>query len=401
MGGLRPGDVLCLADGVYAQSIAPRINGTASQPITIRAVNDGKATIDGQGVRKPLNLGEGTGGGNWFVVEGLVLRNGTEHVAIVKGSNNVLKRVSAYDADTNKNSQIILLWGTNNLVEDCIVAGSGRFLLDIFGGGGVNPVGNNTVRRCLVMWKGWDGKNFCGIAWPGVFGMGVYNSSGNTLENNLVYGRSMNNFVVQANSAAAAASNNRILGNMSVLAGKDYDGALWHFGSPTWPALTRPQPTQNPYGPNNCDTQVVNLTWPGQRVGMQFFGQGTMDGNVFRDNLVADAAALGFSANNPGGGAWTNTVIERLTAFGNGSDAPAADGGKGAQVKLPPGVACVDCAIQGGQQGAGADLRYRYVDGALTDVLVLPLPMEGRAQAELGVSVTGIWQEYASQGEGN
>jgi hypothetical protein len=396
--GLRPGDTLCLSDGTYYQSIAPTVSGLPDKPITIKALNDGAATIDGQGVRKPINLGEnGAAQGNWFVIEGIVARNGTEHVAIVKGSNNVLRRVSVYDANTNVNSQPVLLWGTNNLVEDCIVGGTGRFMIDIFGGGGVNPIGNNTVRRCFVKWDSWDGKNFCGISWPGVFGMGVYNSSGNTLENNIVYGRSMNNFVIQANSAAAAASNNRILGNMSVLAGKDYDGSLWRFGSPTWPALTRPQPTKNPFGPLNCDTQVVNLQWPGQRVGMQFFGQGVMADNVFRDNLVADAAALGFSANNPGGGAWTGTVIERLTAFGNGADAPSADGGRGTQVKLPPGVACQDCRIEGGQQGAGARLQTRYVDGALTDVLVLPLPMEGRAQAELGISINAIWSEYAAK----
>jgi hypothetical protein len=60
-GGLRaavtaakPGDVLCLADGTYTEAIQPTTDGTAGAPITVRALNDGKATIDGQGQRIPL-----------------------------------------------------------------------------------------------------------------------------------------------------------------------------------------------------------------------------------------------------------------------------------------------------------------------------------------------------------
>lgn len=393
--------MLCLADGTYAQSIAPRVNGTAGKPITIRALNDGRVTIDGQGARKPLNLGEGTGGGNWFVIDGLVLRNGTEHVAIVRGSNNVLRRVSVYDADTNANSQPLLLWGNDNLVEDCIVGGTGRFMIDMFQSSG------NTVRRCFVQWEEWQGKNFCGIHWPGVFGLGVYNASNSVVENNIVYGRAVTNIIVQANHATAAANNNQVLGNISVLAGKNYDGSLWHYGSSTWPQVTRPQPTNNPYGAP-CNDNVIDWSWPGQRVGIQLFGQGAMQGNVFRDNLAANNAGLGFSANNPGGGVWSGNVVDRLTLYGNGSDAPSADGGKGSQIRLATGLpasAVTNLRMvplpAGRAQGEGARLEYRYVDRVLTDTPILPWPMEARALSELGVSVTGIWQENARLGEGN
>ena len=389
MAALKAGDVLCLADGTYYEAIAPRTNGTQAAPITIRALNDGAVTIDGQGVRKPLNLGEGTGGGNWFVIEGLVLRNGPEHVVIVKGSNNVLRRVSVYDANPDANSQIVLIWNSNNVIEDCIVGGTGRIGIDVFGGGGMT-VNNNTVRRCYVQWERWDGRAFCGIQFPGSFGITAYNSSGGTYENNVISGKAVVGILIQANHDAAAANDNAVLGNIAVGMGKERTAAgwqVWRYGSPTWPTLTRP-------GPTTCTT-VTDWTWPGQRVGIQHFGQGTMSGNVYRDNIAADSAGLGFSANNPGGGRWSGTVIERMTLFGNGSDASSSDGGRGAQAKWPPGVACQNCRI--GTAGTGGAILQRYENRQPTGEPLTDWPMEGRALAELGVSVEAIIQEYSAR----
>jgi hypothetical protein len=67
----RAGDVLCLADGTYTEAIQPTTDGTAGAPITVRALNDGAVTIDGGGARVPLLIYR-----NWWIVEGLVLRNG-------------------------------------------------------------------------------------------------------------------------------------------------------------------------------------------------------------------------------------------------------------------------------------------------------------------------------------
>ena len=392
---LKPGDVLCLRDGTYTETIEPRTNGTASAPITIRALNDGKATIDGRGARRPVQLGTNNQAvGDWFVIEGLVLRNGTDAVLHVRADHNVFRRVSVYDADTNLNSSPLLLWGSNNTVEDCIVGGAGRFLVNVYGGGGATATGN-TVRRCFVKWTGWEGKNFCGIHWPGVFGMGAYNSSGGTFENNIIYGRMLYNFIIQANTSSASASNNAVLGNISLLAGKDYDGSLWHYGSPTWPKLTRPQPTRDAVDGRSCDTSVADLSWAGQRAGFKFFGQGILRDNVFRDNLAADNAGLGFHYSNPGGGQYGGSVIDRMTLVGNGADSPAADGGKGAQAIFPPGIPCTNCRI--GAAGTGGARLGRYVDRVPTGQPLTPWPMESRALAELGVSVNGIIREYAER----
>ena len=395
---LMPGDTLLVMDGTYTEQIQPNVrNGQPGKPITIRAINDGKVTIDGQGVRKPIVLAENSAIGNWYVIEGIVARNGTEHVAIVKGSNNVLRRFSAYDASTNVNSQPLLLWGTNNLVEDCLVGGTGRFMIDIFGGGGVNPVGNNTVRRCFVKWSSWDGKNFCGVSWPNSYMIGIYNSSNNTIENSIAYGRGVTGIIVQANHDTAAANNNAVLGSVSVLMGKDYDNTIWNYG--TYP--NRPGPTQNPYGAQNCDTSVTNWTWPAQRVGFHLFGQGTMQNNVFRDILAVDNAGLGFSVNKPYGPGDTNTTLDHATFIGNGAAAPSGDGGVGAQTKLSTGVTMTNSRVGSTTQGAssGARLQYRYVDRVLTDIPLLPWPMEGRGLDELGVSITAIMQQYSGAGQ--
>ena len=393
---LRAGDTLLLLDGTYNQSIAPTVNGTSGAPITVKALNDGKATIDGQGTLKPLNLGDGTGGGNYFVIDGLVMRNGPEHVALVKGSNNVLRRVSVYDANKDVNSQPLLLWGNNNLVEDCLVAGTGRGMVDLYSSSG------NTVRRCFVKWSGWDGKNFCGVTWPNSFMIGVYNSSNSTIENSIAYGRGVTGILVQANNSEVTAANNQVLGSISMLMGKNYDGSIWHYGSPTWPVVTRPGPTDNPYGPENCDGHVTSWTWPGQRVGFQLFGQGTLSNNVFRDNLAANNAALGFSYNNPSGGLGGGNTVDHMTLYGNGVDAADSDGGQGNQAVFPPGVTCTNCRIGSATtgDGSGARLGNRYVNRQFTGDPLLPWPMESRAVSELGVSINAIVTSAIEQGGG-
>ncbi len=63
---LQPGDTLLLLDGTYTESttglVQPNIrNGEPGKPITIKALNDGKAVIDGEGEYIPVRLGENWG----------------------------------------------------------------------------------------------------------------------------------------------------------------------------------------------------------------------------------------------------------------------------------------------------------------------------------------------------
>lgn len=396
---LQPGQVLCLQDGTYYQSIEPRTNGQPGNPITIRALNDGRAIIDGQGVRRAVELGSNNQAwGDWFVIEGLVLRNGAGAVLHVRADNNVFRRISVYDGNTDTNSTPLLLWGSNNLVEDCLVGGTGRFMVDVYGGGGVSANGN-TVRRCFVKWSGWDGRRFCGVTWPNSFMMGAYNSSGGTFENNIVYGRGVMGIIIQANTSTASANDNAVLGNVVLGMGKERtDGGwqVWNYG--TYP--NRPGPTDDPYDDTNCDNSVTPWTWLGQRVGLKFFGQGTLSGNIWRDNLSAHNAGVGFHYSNPGGGRYSNNVIDHITLYSNGSQANPGEGGRGAQAVFPPGVACTNCRIGSTTtgDGSGARLQYRYVDRQLTNQPLLPWPMEGRAQAEMEISIGAIWTEAIGGG---
>ena len=57
---LCPGDTLWLMDGTYYQVIEPTINGISGSPITIKALNDGKAIIDGEYIRSTVVIGK-----NW------------------------------------------------------------------------------------------------------------------------------------------------------------------------------------------------------------------------------------------------------------------------------------------------------------------------------------------------
>ena len=53
-----------------------------------------------------------------------------------------------------------IIWSDDNLVEDCVAAGTGRYMINVF------TSQHNTLRRCFTMWQQWDGRHFCGVSWP-------------------------------------------------------------------------------------------------------------------------------------------------------------------------------------------------------------------------------------------
>jgi hypothetical protein len=394
---LQPGDTLFLLDGTYTPGttgvMQPNVrNGLPGKPITIKALHDGMATIDGQHQAVPVKLGDnwGNGGpyGDWYVVEGIVARNGTDGVFSIKGHHNVVRRVSVYDGDTDANTQNLLIMGDANLVEDVVVAGTGRYMIDVYGGGEGHGSGN-TVRRAFTMWKSWDGRRFCGVTWPNGNQIGVYNASNTTIENAIAYGRALTGIFIQANDANAKATNNQILGSMALLMGRDYDGSIWRYGSPTWPNPTRPGPTANPYAPGaNCDTAVTDLGGSNQRTGFELWGQGLLVDNVYRDVLAVGNMGYGLTVARPSGPGGVRTLIDHATIYDNGGNNLLLDGSD---------VTVTNSRIAGSQwanQGEGARFQYRYVDRQLTDVPLLPWPMEARIRSELGVSVGAIVERY-------
>ena len=161
----QPGDTIVLLDGIYRGAdsmvdpygtLGKALRGTSSNPITIRAQNEGSVTIDGEHARIPVNLVQN----DWFVIEGINAHSSTKEVVRVNGSaNNIIRKVCAWDANSNHaNGQVFYIssggssyqiTAENNLIEDCAGFGEGR---KIFVTG--HQAENNTFRRCWGRWEG-------------------------------------------------------------------------------------------------------------------------------------------------------------------------------------------------------------------------------------------------------
>lgn len=364
-------------------------NGLPGKPITIRAVNDGKVVIDGQGRWEPVKLGEHWPGpvGDYYAIEGIVARNGTQAAVLLYGHNNVLRRVSAYDADPDSNPAVIWIIGDGNLLEDTIAAGTGRYMYSVRGSG-------NTIRRAFAMYGRWDGRKFCGVQWPHGYGFGVYNASDNTLENVISYGLAPNaGVMVQTNGETAVSNNNAILGSMALLSGRERDGSISTYGTGLAQPTTRP-------GPTDC-TIVTDWGWGGQRVGFLLWVHGETRDNVFRDVLATGNVGLGFYAASPVGATPAGTVLDHATLAGNGARLEPWEANQGRNIWLGVGGVTVTNSVIAGAsfpRGEGARLDVRYVDRVRTSDPLWPWAMETRAQAELGISVTDIAARYIAEG---
>ncbi|MBW7886329.1 MAG: hypothetical protein H3C34_27625 [Caldilineaceae bacterium] len=367
---LGPGDTLVLLDGVYYESFVAEQDGEPGNPITIRARNDGKAIIDGEYQRTPVSLGSTIVRGNHFVIEGIVARNSNDSVFQVRTQDVVLRRVSGYNANVDANTDVFTLWGKDILLEDCIAAGTGRKMILIF------MSENVTVRRCFTQWERWDGKGFCAAGWPAGSGVNIYNSAHVRVENAISTGPLPDRSIaINSNHDTVYSPGIEILGSIAMGAGMNADGTVRDYG----PA------------PNECGFEF-NYDWPDQRAGFGAWGQGTIEGPVFRDLLATNNAGLGLAIDKPYGVGVVSGIVDHITLYGNGIDAPEVDGGKGSEYRINGEAVVTNSNIEGDpdQQGEGARLHTRYIDGVLTDQPLWPWPMDDRAQAELGFDITGL-----------
>jgi hypothetical protein len=389
-----PGDTLILLDGVYYQSLNPnKRNGEPGKPITIKAKNDGKAIIDGEHIRQTVKLGDTWPGpiGNLFIIEGIVARNSIDRAILLIGTNNnILRRVSAYNANTDTNHHVISISGTNNLIEDCIAAGTGRKMIMIY------QSDQNIIRRCFTYWIEWAGREFCGVPWPNGQSIQIYHGKENIIENSIAIGPVPNSSIsIQANDPRAVAIGNKVLGTIAVNAGINMDGTVKNWGD------IRPQPT-------DC-TGMWDPNWPGQRVGFSLHGSGVVKDNIFQDIFSWGNAGLGFRDLLTGD--YSNNQIIRATMTNNGLDNPDGPwpgqyGGNYTDVLHSDleKLIVVNSYIEkifinwpgypNGERnmtsmtGEGARLTHRYIDGELTNIPLWPWPMEDRIQNELGFSLT-------------
>ena len=128
-------DTLYLGDGTYNSSITVPVSGDATHYLTIKAENDGMATINNTASYRALSIISKS----YINVEGIIFRgSGADpgsHVVYIVGSSYInLKRVSSYDANTSAtNASLFLVTECNHvLLEDCAAAGYGRLLYNMY-----------------------------------------------------------------------------------------------------------------------------------------------------------------------------------------------------------------------------------------------------------------------------
>jgi hypothetical protein len=153
---------------------APGRDGAPGRPITIRALNDGAVTIDGEYARRPVHLNAN----NWWVFEGFDARKGKCVVIGLSAgsSNNAFRRVIAYDTSLGVNCHVVSLQqkSENNVFEDFAAFGTGRKMFEAYSGSN-----NTSCRRC---WFDHQGDTRGGSLAATM----LYKSKSNTLENVLV-----------------------------------------------------------------------------------------------------------------------------------------------------------------------------------------------------------------------
>ena len=182
---MRAGDILALKDGTYTSALAPpsTLSGVEGRPIIVIAEHDGKALINGQGLRQPISLYKN----DYWIVWGVVAYNSNKAVIAVSGSDsdrahhNTFLRTSAYNtscvasSSDSCNYKIIDIYKADyTTFQDCAAAGRGRAI------GSAVTTSYTTLRRC---WFRGDR----GTGWnnDGTGGFTIYDSNNAVVENNV------------------------------------------------------------------------------------------------------------------------------------------------------------------------------------------------------------------------
>jgi hypothetical protein len=174
----RPGTTLCLLDGTYqgADSMitpdASGKSGSSDNPITVKALNDGAVTIDGEYEHRPVFLK----GNSYWVLEGFNVKNGRRGAVHIRGSNNIVRRVVAWDNSFIPGySTFSCHAGTHNLFEDVAAFGIATWHFTH----SQNRTGSCTFRRAWGRFEGTsNGRNGATV-----FGGLFYNALESTCEN--------------------------------------------------------------------------------------------------------------------------------------------------------------------------------------------------------------------------
>jgi hypothetical protein len=214
-----PGGVLCLLDGTYrgdSQMLQfSSRSGTAGNPITVRAKNDGRVLIDGEFQRRPLDCNA-----SYITVMGMDLRNGHDTVAVLRGQYCTAQRVIAW-ANESADGGIENIWdvgGAHNLLEDFAGWGFARKILAVGARGGNGP---NTARRG---WTEHNGSRYGSAQGNPTESAEVGYNQSNVVFENIIARRNILTSATEPEAAIHAFSTHgsAILGSIAFAAAADY-----------------------------------------------------------------------------------------------------------------------------------------------------------------------------------
>ncbi len=400
------GQTINLADGTYDELIVSA-NCSSSNPLTIRAQNDGRVIFDGEYSRVPVNIQSGS---SYIVIEGLVARNSSSSVFIVYGNNITIRRSSAYNAINSDNEHIwVIGYNSDVLLEDCAGAGTGRNTFLVYDAERI------TFRRC---WMRWD--RHLGIPAPRQ-PIQVYGARDITFENCIFY----NAYPIEGEAAytdyagvtVIHADYNRFVprniifrgclfhnnfhaglisvdgeGNTQVIDSAIFDHPYLPCSGANWPCWERgfgvDMRTQN--------GKIIGSTFVNNDTGLRLLSSGNeIKNSIFLNNQIALA---GSNTNHTYCDFWGNSNLGTSLVSSDQQVNPGFDlgrYGRGAYFFIPQ-----SSSLKGAGQGGvdiGANILFQYENGVLTSKRLWPWPMESRIRAERDISVTweangGYWK---------
>ncbi len=371
----KAGDTLVLLDGTYtgAESMInppDELSGTEEAPITVRAMNDGKVTIDGEDVNNPVHLYKN----DWFVVEGLNAHSSKSTVVGISRSNHcIIRRVCGWDAADANTNIFAAHYGDYNVFEDCAGWGIARKTYSCSQGG------NYTIyRRCFGVWEG------CHAVGPKMTFTLFYNSHHITAENCIA---TWDGNLMREEHAALG-----------------YDGkpfTNWKDGSGK-PRYYTNYGVDQPYGCFGRDRidkgptkgpfiyGCIAYRLKSQRV-VGVSGLLSIGSQQPRDGWIENCASIieeGADATRPFN--LSNVDGRNLTAVG-GSELSIKKGDIANVISArgDEGRAAWSEVFQKEPSEEGAHIYYRYQNGKLTDEPLWPWPMNDRIKELKGIDVTG------------
>ncbi|MDA8156639.1 MAG: hypothetical protein M0Z52_09350 [Actinomycetota bacterium] len=413
MGILSPGDTLYLEDGTYTINNAGsgsvvlyvRASGNSSSRITIKALNDGNAVIDGQGNYVTCQVAA-----SYVEIDGINFRNsgngsGWSHGIEIWGGNDILRRdivnkfgmgFSGTVAGASENNSMgieIDNSAVNTLVEDCAVyvENAASAYTTIAPRVGINVYGTGSViRRNFIYWQ--PGNNSIGPS-----SIQIYSVSNVLVENNVIVDNGSGTdgilFWGHYNGLTGERAYGNITRNMSSY-------GIWitvDSGMGTCSGtIFKDNVVLNNYGYPLRNGGDTNMTIENNTV------EGAHNAAILVANFGSNSYNLatyvsGNSAiNNPGweSGGLTGDSQNNLYSSGSGSGSDSFTNPNYDYSTYGLGAYLIPSSAIGDR---GANALYEYVNGMLTSSPLWPWPMESRIQSELGMSVTwasngGIWQ---------